>query len=77
MDNNKSVNWEVIMLGVVLLLAGVLISIKGMTAYQTAELIPPTLKSSWMSGPQAIAVGTLMVFVGIGLLLIEIKKLKR
>jgi len=67
----NGISWEGLALGGLLLLAGSMTLFKGIHAYKFGELIPPTGKSSWMTGTQAIIVSAIMILTGAGFLLNE------
>lgn len=77
-DPKNSFSWSFVVLGFGFLIMGISYLMKGIEAYRLGEMVPPIGKSWYMSGPQAMFGGGIMMLTGCGFMAVEgIKEYKR
>jgi hypothetical protein len=71
----RQVSWVNVLGGALFILVGIMMIIQGIEAYKTGTIIPATIKSGPMTGPQSILVGSLIAIIGMALWGYEILKI--
>ena len=73
----RQVTWINILVGALFILVSIIFIVQGIEAYKTGTIIPATIKSGPMTGPQSILVGALCSIFGIFLCGYEVYKIKK
>ena len=70
----KKTDWVFVSFGALMVVAGSIMIVQGVSAYKTGTIIPPTTKSGPMTGLQSIITGIIAGVAGLSFVGIEVFK---